>query len=182
MNHEKLCGAIKSIAWGYILIHLHINLGTIDILPDFAGYLLILGALPVLGQSEPSALLLKPFCTGLVLCNLFTWITALVGITSFGYLPSLLVSIVSLYFHFQLLTNIAAIAKSYDCPQEKSILRLRTIRTIMNTLFALPLPWSEQNVLTIIMLLFSLIIIFITCTTLFSLHRTLQENISEENY
>jgi len=112
--------------------------------------------------------------------SIFTWIAALIGITSFGYLPSLLISIVSLYFHFQLLTNIAAIAKSYDCPQEKSILRLRTIRTIMNTLFALPLPWSEQNVLTIIMLLFSLIIIFITCTTLFSLHRTLQENISEE--
>lgn len=180
MNHEKLCGAVKSIAWGYILIHLNLNIGTLDILPDFAGYLLILGALPVLGQEEPSALLLKPFCTGLVLWNLFTWIASLIGITSLGYLPSLLVSIVGLYFHFQLLTNIAAVARTYGCPQEKSILHLRTIRTIMNTLFALPLPWSEQNVLTILMLLFSLIIIFITCTTLFSLHRTLRENIPEE--
>jgi len=71
MNHQKLCSAVKSIAWGYILIHLHLNLGTIDILPDFAGYLLILGALPALGQPEPSALLLKPFCVGLVLWNLY---------------------------------------------------------------------------------------------------------------
>ena len=55
MNHEHLCNALRHIAWGYILIHVHINLGTIDILPDFAGYLLLLGALPILGQLEPSA-------------------------------------------------------------------------------------------------------------------------------
>ena len=143
MNHEHLCSALKHIAWGYILIHLNINLGTIDILPDFAGYLLLLGALPILGQLEPSALLLRPFGIGLVLWHLVSWV--------------------------------AAIARVYNCPQEKSILGLRTIRTIMVTLFALPFPWNEQEMLTILMILATLIVVFAICVTLFSLHKSFCE-------
>ena len=180
MNHEHLCSALKHIAWGYILIHLNINLGTIDILPDFAGYLLLLGALPILGQIEPSALLLRPFGIGLVLWHFVSWVAAILGITTFGYLPTLLASIVNIYFHFQLLTNLAAIARTYNCPQEKSILGLRTIRTIMVTLFALPFPWNEQEMLTILMILATLIVVFAICVTLFSLHKSFCELAPED--
>lgn len=180
MNQTNLCTAIKKIAWGYVLVHLHINLGTIDLLPDFAGYLLFLGALPAIGQVEPSALLLKPFCILLTVWNVASWVLAIIGITDFGYLPTMLISIVSLYFYFQLLTNINTIAKTFNCPQEGRILHLRTTLTIMNTLFALPLPWNEHEVLTFIMVAVNLIVMFILCATLFSLHKSLQENMPED--
>ena len=181
MNHEDLCKAIRHIAWGYILIHLHFRLGTLDLLPDFAGYLLFLGTLPHLGKTEPSALLLKPFCLFLVVWELANWILSIIGITDLGYLPGLLVTIISLYFHFQLLTNIAAIAKTYNCPEERSILLLRTIRTLMITFFALPLPWNEQSVLTVIIVLITLVVTFVLCAALFSLHKSLVACAPEES-
>lgn len=181
MNQTRLCTAIKSIAWGFVLIHLHFNLGTIDLLPDFAGYLLILGALPVIGQEEPSALLLKPFCIFFVIWHVVMWILAIVGITDLGYLPSLLVSIIRIYFYFQLLTNLHTVAKHYQCPQERTILHLRTILTVMSTLFALPLPWNEQEAFTYLMMIVTFIVLVALCATLFSLHKSLKENTVDDN-
>ena len=33
-----LSTAVRKIAWGYVFLHLHFNLGTLDILPDWACY------------------------------------------------------------------------------------------------------------------------------------------------
>lgn len=60
MNCEKLCNAIKKIAWGYILIHVNFSLNTLNILPDWAGYLLFLSAIPMIGEEDESTNLLMP--------------------------------------------------------------------------------------------------------------------------
>ena len=47
MNEENkmdLCQAVKHIAWGYVLLHFNINLGPLNVLPNWAGYLLMVGA------------------------------------------------------------------------------------------------------------------------------------------
>ena len=44
MNEENkldLCMAVKQIAWGYVLLHFNINLGTFNMLPNWLGYLLM---------------------------------------------------------------------------------------------------------------------------------------------
>ena len=69
MKNYILCAAIKKIAFGYLLIHLHINLGTIDILPGWAGYLLILSAIPSISVDEESAKLLEPLAKILLVAN-----------------------------------------------------------------------------------------------------------------
>ena len=62
-ERKGLYSSLGRIAWGYALIYLHFNINTIDLLPDWAGWLLIYSALPGLaGAGEPSALLLRPLC------------------------------------------------------------------------------------------------------------------------
>lgn len=60
-ERKGLYRSLGRIAWGYALIYLNININALDLLPDWAGWLLIGSALPgVAGAGEPSALLLRP--------------------------------------------------------------------------------------------------------------------------
>ena len=157
MRENKLCEAIRQVAWAYIVIHVHINLGTIggtmDVFADWLGYVWIWLALPVLGEEIPAARLLRPLTVALASWTFITWTLNLVGISlsdSLGYLEPLedvIYVVVHLYFHFQLLTNLAQLADKYQCRSEGWLLHLRTIRTIIATLFSLQIPWQNHNVL-----------------------------------
>lgn len=48
MNHAGIRSALSRIAWAYLLIHLHFRLNNLDVLPDWAGYLLIFSAIGLL--------------------------------------------------------------------------------------------------------------------------------------
>ena len=145
MKEEKtLPQALNSIFLGYLLLHLHINLGRLDILPNWAGYLALLSALPVLAKEEPSAALLRPLATGLALWEGFLWVVKLLGgSVEIPVLP-LVVSIVGLYFHFQFLTDVMIAAENHGLPQATRIGQLRTWRTVIMTAAALPLDWAEH--------------------------------------
>ena len=47
MTKEVVKG-LRNVALGYLFIMFHINLGTIDILPDFIGYVLIYKGIKIL--------------------------------------------------------------------------------------------------------------------------------------
>lgn len=175
MEREQLANAVKKIAWGYVLLHLNINLGTLDILPNWLGYVLMLGALPILGKWEPSALLLRPL--GILLA---AWEGLLWGFTIFSIpfdstIVSILGSVASLYFHFQLLTNLACLAQRYDCPEERKILTRRTVRTLLITLLALPFNWQAYSAVSICVVFAHIIVAIWICSVLFSLCRSLME-------
>lgn len=180
MEQKNISQSIKSIAWGYVLIHLHFNIGTLDLLPDWLGCLFFLDALPVLAQFVPSAILLKPFALVLTIWAGIDWILTLFSISFDVYLLTLLISLIGLYFHFQLLTNLAELAKQNNCPQEKSILILRTIRTIFATISILPLPWEQYEILFFIFIGIQLILVACLCSVLFSFAKSLQETINIE--
>ena len=55
----NLASAIGAVGKAYIFIYLNINLGTLDILPDWVGYLFILSAIPTLSLWEESMGLLR---------------------------------------------------------------------------------------------------------------------------
>ncbi len=178
MEQKDICHAVKQIAWGYILIHLHFKIGALDLLPDWLGYFLFFTALPSLAIFVPSSLLLKPFSILLTVWKVVFWILSLFAISSFGYLPDILISIIALYFHFQLLTNLAELAKQQNCPQEESILLLRTIRTILSTLFILPFPWNQY--VTILILIVQIILVIWLCSVLFSFSKSLSLDDTED--
>lgn len=175
MEREQLANAVKSIAWGYVLLHLNINLGTLDILPNWLGYVLMLGALPILGESEPSALLLRPLGILLVLWEGLLWGLTIFSIPFDSTIVSILGSVASLYFHFQLLTNLASLAQRYNCPEERKILNLRTVRTLLITLLALPFNWRQYSVVSVCVVFAHIIVALWVCSVLFSLRRSLLE-------
>ena len=180
MEQKNICQSIKSIAWGYVLLHLHFNIGTLDLLPDWLGCLFFFNALPILALLVPSAILLKPFALVLTIWAGIDWILTLFSISFDVYLLSLLISLIGLYFHFQLLTNLAELAKQNNCPQEKSILHLRTARTIFATISILPLPWERYEIFSFIFIGIQLILVAWLCLVLFSFSKFLQETISLE--
>ena len=182
-GREKLCRAIKHIAWGYVLLYLDINLATFNILPDWLGFLLILLALPALSDEIPSAALLRPFAVLLAACAGIEWVLKLFGGTISVDLTivSLIIAVVTLYFHFQLLTDLATLSEKFDCPQTAMLLRLRTVNTLIATALALPLPWEQAEWLAITALLVYGAIVIWICAVLFGLKRSLteEENIEE---
>ena len=181
-GREKLCRAIKHIAWGYVLLYLDVNLATFNILPDWLGFLLILFALPALANEVPSAALLRPFAILLAAWEGFEWLAKLLG-ASIGVdltVPFLIVNVIVLYFHFQLLTDLAALSEKYGCPQTRKLLQLRTVNTLIATALALPLPWEQAEWLAIAALLVYGAIVIWICFVLFGLKRSLTEEESNE--
>lgn len=173
-DRNKLAEAIRKVAWGYVLLHLNITIGAINILPNWLGHLLFLRALPALAEEEPSARLLRPIITALGIWEAVLWLSPL---TISLQLPvfELIASVLLLYMHFQLLTNLSQIAGKYNCPQESKILRLRTVQTILTTLFHLPISWLENSAFALPILIIWLFVAIWICTVLFSMRRSLLE-------
>lgn len=174
MRNEDLSRAVKHVAWGYVLIHVHFNIGTIDLLPGWLAYVLILGVLPVIAQTSQSANLLRPLAVLLACWEGIIW---LMGDSWVPGAVSVIVTVVSLYFHFQLLTDLAALARIHCCPQEGSLLTLRTVRTVLLTVMALPFSrlLLENELIIIALLAANLIVALCLCVVLFSLRRSLAE-------
>ncbi len=172
-RRQRLAEVIGSVAWGYVFLHLDINLGRLDILPNWLCYLWILRAIPVLETEEPSVRLLYPLGVFLGIVEGVEWIAVLFGVVLDHYLLTVLLTIISLYFHFQFFTNLAGVAKTYGCPQEKRILQLRTMRTIAMTLWALPFPWDEHMWMMVLLVGSNLVVAYWSCWTLFFLKDSL---------
>lgn len=172
---SKLTYSVKKIAWGYLFLHLNFTLFVINILPNWAGFILFFSALSIIREEDESAGLLSPLCVALGLWEGLLWAAAIVGLEVNSTILELIVSIISIYFHFQLLTNLSVIAERYRCPQAGSIRLLRTVRTIISTLLALPFPYTDHEVLVFISILVSLAAAIWLIAVLFSLRRSLAE-------
>lgn len=180
MKQSELCKAITKIAWGYILLHLDFNLNTLDILPSWAGYLLFISALPAIGEEEESANLLRPLGIILAVVEVITWLNK--GFAN-GYYKlnavSIIASTISLYFHFQLLTNLASIAHKYECSQENKLLTLRTVKTLLTTFFAIILSLEIENFVIYALLIIFFVVTIWICKVLFSFKNELQEKLQQ---
>lgn len=145
-ERKGLYSSLGKIAWGYALIYLYFNINTIDLLPDWAGWLLIYSALPGLaGAGEPSALLLRPLCGLLAVWEGLCWVLTALGEPTELWGLWLIAAAVSLYVHFQLFTNLAGAAERFACPQRRSLLVLRTVNVVFTTLMHLPLPLDSND-------------------------------------
>ena len=131
--NESLASALRKVAWGWILLHCNFNLGSLNILPDWLGYLLILQALSVLAKSVRSAALLIPFGMGLTGWSLVTWVLDIFGVSITFLWLDLLVTVIGLYFQFQLLTDLAELADDWFWEQGAPLRKYRTVQTVLTT-------------------------------------------------
>ena len=181
METKTLSSAIKKIAISYILIYLHINISVIDILPDWLGYFLIVSVLPIISEKEKSAQLLKPFGIAIGIWNIFEDVLKIAGDELNLTVISLVFSIITIYFHFQLITNVANL--DIEEPTKKRLLNLRTATVILHTVltFSLFIPTVidvDNEIYTyilMIMLIPQLIICFWISGELFKLSKALKE-------
>ena len=181
METKTLSSAIKKIAISYILIYLHINISVIDILPDWLGYFLIVSVLPVLSQKEKSAQLLKPFGIAIGIWNIVEWLLKIAGDELNFYVVSLVFSIITIYFHFQLITNIAAL--DIEETKQKRLLNLRTATVILHTVLTLSLlvptiidiDGEIYYYILMLMLIPQLVICFWISGELFKISKVLKE-------
>lgn len=174
--------AIRKIAWGYVFLYFNINLGTIDILPSWAGYLLIFNAIPVLALYEESAGLLRNVAVILAVWSGFDWVMTIFGANAYGSgilyslyaLAASVISVIAIYFHFQLLTNLAGIAGQLGLEDRSSrFLRLRTVNTVIQTILAVytAFPLPEIMAAAIALLIANLIVLIMIVSCLFGFRR-----------
>lgn len=182
MDEKRPYEGISKAAWGYFFLYFNINLGTVSLLPTFVGYLLFLSAIKVLEGEERTLGLLRPFAILLALWHGARWLASWIAVDLEGlWQPvDLLVELTNLYFHFQLLTDIASIAARYGTGLEDRIRRCRTLQTPMLTgicLLSAVSHWLPElwQTLSILSALAYLIAGLVLMRTLFRLKRSLRE-------
>ena len=181
METKTLSSAIKKIVIRYILLYLHINISVIDILPDWLGYFLIVSVFPIISEKEKSAQLLKPFGIAIGIWNIFEDVLKIAGDELNLTVISLVFSIITIYFHFQLITNVANL--DIEEPTKKRLLNLRTATVILHTVltFSLFIPTVidvDNEIYTYIlmsMLIPQLIICFWISGELFKISKVMKE-------
>lgn len=142
---DNLHDAVGAVGRAYIFIYMNINLGNLDILPDWLGYVFILGALPTLSLWEESMGLLKNIGILLAVYEGLEWVMKLFGSQADIPVVSLIAGIIGLYFHFQLLTNMASIASEYGLTgRSENLLKLRTANTVLQTIAILTMQLSAR--------------------------------------
>ncbi|MBR4020616.1 MAG: CCA tRNA nucleotidyltransferase [Firmicutes bacterium] len=137
MNSNNYKDALKKIAWGYVFLYFNLNFGLVDILPAWVGYILIQQALDGVAEREPSAKLLNPFAFVLITVELIRWV--ILWFAEEPALPwiSVLTGIIGLYFHFQLLTNLADTATRACSAYGRKIRFYRTLQVLLVTVLTM---------------------------------------------
>ena len=181
METKTLSSAIKKIAISYILIYLHVNISVIDILPDWLGYFLIVSVLPIISEKEKSAQLLKPFGIAIGIWNIFEDVMKIAGDELNLTVISLVFNVVTIYFHFQLITNIANL--DIEEAKKKRLLNLRTATVLLHTVTSLALlvptmfdiDYEIYSYFVIVMLIPQLVICFWISFELFKISKDMKE-------
>lgn len=195
-DYERLYTGLSHAAWGYFLLHFNFNLNvdstSINILPSFAGALLLLSAVNKLSAERRDLKLLRPLCMILAAWHLADWLLALAGTSLTGKILflDLIFTAVLLYFHFQFLTDMAAIAEKYQ-PEEETLNRriqgrrtvllvLATIADVASGLFQaadlgqmmkMEMPFGLLTIALGVLLAVTLIVIVMIMFSLFQLRR-----------
>lgn len=133
---------LSHAAWGYFFLHFDFNLGTVSIFPRFVGFLLLLSAVGTLSGERRDLALLRPLAILLAAWNGLDWLLSWGGGDVDGHILflDLLITVAGLYFHFQFLTDMAALAEQYQ-PEgsnlDRRLRRRRTVYVVLTTLVAL---------------------------------------------
>ena len=180
-DYQKLYTGIGRAAWGYFFIYFDINLNTVSILPSFIGYLLFLSAINHLCDEERELNLLRTLGIILTVWHIASWFASFGAIKLDGMLPAvdIIIGVVNIYFHFQLLTNLASIATKYqseDHEFDAKLLRYRTMQTVMLTaviILGYLAKWQTElvTVISVGMIIVYLIVAVLLMKALFDLRR-----------
>ena len=193
MNQENrsIYDGLSHAAWGYFFLHFDFNLGTVSIFPRFVGWLLLLSACEKLSGQRRDLALLRPLAVLLAAWSALDWLLSWGGGNVYGHVLflDLLITVAGLYFHFQFLTDMAALAERYQ-PEgaglDGQLCSRRTVYVVLTTLFALmedllaELPEPGGEWIAMGMMLTALIAAFMIMAALFRLRRFFRDEETEQ--
>lgn len=141
-ERETIYHGLSHAAWGYFFLHIHLQVNGIDILPAFVGWLLLLSACRSLSGERRDLALLRPLGVLRAGWSGLDWLLSWGGGGVGGHVLflDLVVAAAGLYFHFQFLTDMAALAGQYQ-PEgsdlARRLCRRRTVYILLDTAIAL---------------------------------------------
>ena len=152
-DREKLYSGLSNAAWGYVFLTFDFNLNNVSVLPRFVGFYLLFSAIGKLSGEWQNLNLLRPLCILLTGWSGLDWLLSWLGGDVEGHILflDLLVTAVTLYFHFQFLTDMAALSECCQPEDDNLASRIRghrTAFTLLITVFGLMadltpvLPWE----------------------------------------
>ena len=144
MNPENrdVYSGLSHAAWGYFFLHFDFNLNNVSIFPRFVGWVLLLSACEKLSKERRDLALLRPLTVLLAAWSTLDWLLSWGGGSANGHILflDLLIAVAGLYFHFQFLTDMAALAARYQ-PEgaglDGQLCSRRTVYVVLTTLAAL---------------------------------------------
>lgn len=188
-ERETLYTGLSHGAWGYFFLTFDFNLGTVSVLPRFVGLGLLLSAIAKLSGERRDLKLLRPLCTLLMGWAAADWLLSWIGADLDGHILflDLLISAAGLYFHYQFLSDMAALAEQYQ-PEgaglDRKLRRRRTVYIVVLTAFDLaqdvPIKPAGRlgelgTILTMGGLLIGAVSAVLIMTALFGLRRCFRE-------
>ena len=131
-ERETLYTGLSHAAWGYFFLNFDVNFGTVSVIPRFVGFLLLLSAIGKLSGERRDLTLLRPLAALLSVWYALDWLLSWGGGAVGGHILflDLIVGAAALYFHFQFLTDMAALAERYQAEGTGLDTRLRRRRTV----------------------------------------------------
>ncbi len=128
---NQLHDGLSQAAWGYFFVTFDFNFGTVSVLPRFVGFLLLLYAAGKLSDFRRDLKLLRPLCMLLACFHFGDWFLSWGGQSLDGMIPflDLVVTVATLYFHFQFLTDVAALAEECQLDDDNLAAKIRSHRT-----------------------------------------------------
>ena len=185
-ERENLYTGLSHAAWGYFFLNFDFNLGTVSVLPRFVGFVLLLSAITKLSGERRDLKLLRPLCILLMGWATFDWLLSWGGRDLDGHILflDLLISATQLYFHYQFLTDMAALAEQYQREGDDldgRLRRRRTVYIVLITVVALliSLPagllgdWQEGVIMGTAVI--ACVVALMIMTALFGLRRCFRE-------
>ena len=181
-DREKLYSGLSNAAWGYFFLTFDFNLNNVSVLPRFVGFYLLFSAIGKLSGERRDLNLLRPLCVLLTGWSGLDWLLSWLGGDVEGHILflDLLVTVVTLYFHFQFLTDMAALSECCQPEDDNLASRIRghrTAFTLLITVFGLMadltpvLPWEWWAGMIVFGALITCIVALIIMADLFHLRK-----------
>ncbi|MBO5936760.1 MAG: hypothetical protein J6V06_04775 [Clostridia bacterium] len=191
-NIYEVRSAVKKIAWGFFLLHMSVHLGPVDILPDWAGYALIVSALAFVVCLEEDLKRLRTVGIALLVWNVISWIGNIFGFSAYLSYVGIIPAIGSMYFFYKLFCELADLSDKYSCRQGSSLrfwgVANATLSVVTTAVVYLSLLFSIEDILIVVSattLALSLFAMLGSMITLFSFAGALKDvpdNNFPENY
>lgn len=188
MNREALQKGLSKVAWAYIFLLLDIDFSigrcTLDFLPNWAGYLILLSSIPLLELKLRDLPLLRPFCRVLAVAEGIEWTAALLTGQSFlrQFLPvSAVWACLAMYVTFQLLTDLACLSEREGIPAQ-GLLICRNLDVILEAVMFFPFPWEDWIAAAVVLAITGTIVCLIITVRLFTLRRRLGERSAQAEH